>query len=413
MAKELEQVVMHVFPGLRPGGGPSGYGFNLQKALHFYGMDNKELVPIGILAPKGKNSSKPETTSGRFNFVRKLPPWLAAFLLFIRYKQVSKNFFKYSGFSSSALNQMRLARVLVFHDFKLAKAYLTQIGKQPNQKVLVMSHSPTNLSAEIIENWRASIGPSSIWEKIYKVLAEEEFKTLISCDGLITPCVHSISHYFNEDPKKREQVLSLPIYEILSGVDEKRATKDRQEVLSSLGISLGSKVIGFFGRHHPHKGYDIFCQAAQLAYEANDKELFFLSAGSGPIPSPRNIPNFKDLGYITSGLENIIAAVDLVVVPNRVNYFDLLILEAMSLGKIILTTPVGGALCIKSSGIFFLKDLSPYSLYHESKRLLADPLIAKMGAENREMYLKEYTLQRFAERHIQLANALLCNVDSL
>ncbi len=401
----LEPIVLHVFPEIRPGGGPSGYGFNLQRALATYTTDTP---PIRILAPKQYAIGKPQKVSWRFNLLRKVPRGLAAYLLLARYWWASKNVLRIMGFSPNALEEVRSAQVLVFHDFRLARAYLSSIGRQPKQKVLIMPHSPTDLSAEIVENWRSSLGPSPVWAKVHRTLAEVEFQALLSCDGILVPCVHSLASYFSDDSKKREQLLSLRIYEVLSGVEERRAFRSREEVLTSLGISPDRKVIGFFGRYHPHKGYDLFSQAAQLAHQSGDQELFFVSAGSGPLASPKGLPNYKDLGYVTSGLGDLLAAVDLVVVPNRVHYFDLLVLEALSLGKVVLTSPVGGALCLKAPGIFLLEEISPNSLYLRSKSLLANPSsMAKLGAANRQVYLEKYTLERFAERHILLAHELL------
>lgn len=406
---ELIPKVVHVFPGLRPGGGPPGYGFNLQQALALVGADETVAVlsppqPAGVGNTGGSGSSQ---ISKKFQLSQRLPPWISGPLVALRTMNVLQNAFRYFGFTRNLEKEIETAKVVVFHDYRLASTYLRMQAKHPAQKVLIMPHSPTDLASELVENWRGYFGSSRVWSIIRRILMRIELRALLSSDGLVVPCRNALEHYFQDMPERRA-LFQLPIYEIKTGVPERTARRSRDEVLAQWGIPSESKVVGFFGRRHPHKGYDLFCRAAEVAYEKGYKSLIFVAAGRGPLPTPNHLPNFRDLGYLTAELADAVAAVDLVVVPNRVSYFDLFILEAMSLGKAILTSRVGGNLCLDSPGIFFLEELNPESFVSAIVELLSDHTnLEEAGRVNRRIYEEHYSLISFGKRHLEFAQSIL------
>lgn len=406
---ELIPKVVHVFPGLRAGGGPAGYGFKLLQALTLVGADETVTVlspsqPAGVGITGGSGSSQ---SSKKFQLLQRLPPWISGSLVALRTVSVLYDAFRHFGFASDQVKEIRTAKVVIFHDYRLASTYLRMGAKHPAQKVFIMSHSPTDLTSELVENWRGHFGSSWVWSSIRRMLTGMELRTLLGSDGLVVPCRSALDDYF-KGVAGRQALFRLPIYEIKSGVPEQLARRGRDEVLAQWGVPPRSKVVGYFGRRHPHKGYDLFCRAAQLAYEKGYESLIFVAAGGGHLPSPSHLPNFRDLGYLTTELADAVAAVDLVVVPNRVSYFDLFILEAMSLGKAILTSRVGGNLCLGSPGIFFLEELNPESLMSAIVRLLSDPRnLEEAGRVNRSIYEEYYSLRSFGKRHLEFAQSIL------
>ncbi|MEM2045954.1 MAG: glycosyltransferase family 4 protein [Candidatus Bathyarchaeia archaeon] len=270
-----------------------------------------------------------------------------------------------------------------------------------------MPHTPVDATAEYIENWQEIFGSSWVWPIIYRMLAKIELRTLLKSDGLIVPSRSALEDYFKGIPG-RQKLFQLPIYEIKSGVPKLVARRCRDEILPQWGVQPRSKVVGYFGRLHFHKGYDLFCRAAEIAHEEKYENLIFVAAGRGYLPSPHYLPNFRYLGYLTEELADAVAAVDLVVVPNRVSYFDLFILEAMSLGKPVLTSRVGGNLSLDSPGIFFLKELNPKSLLSMILALLSDPrYLEEAGKANQRTYEEQYNLLVFGKRHLEFAQSIL------
>lgn len=404
----LARKVIHVFPGLRRGGGPAGYAYNLSKALQMVadvgaGNTVEILAPTQDILTEVKPPSHP---SWKFALLKRMPAWLGGPILAARTASFRWNALVYFGFSRSDVEKMKTAGVVVFHDFRLASAYLH--GVPEGQKVYIMPHTPTDHASELVENWRIELGETKVWSFIHHQLMRMELGTYLMSNGLLVPCRRALDGYFANLQGAGEMLRRLPIHELKSGVDSLKVSRDRDEVLAQLGVPPGRKVVGFFGRRHPHKGYDVFCKAAVLAHERGYKNIVFVAAGAGPLPSPEGLPNFKDLGFLTDNLGDLVAAVDLIVVPNRVSYFDLFILEALSLGKPILTTGVGGNSCIDAPGIFFLEVLSSEFLLEEALRLLSSPaMLEQAGRANRDYYLNRYTLEAFGRRHLEFAQKVL------
>ncbi len=404
---KLTPKVVHVFPGLRPGGGPAGYGFNLLQALTLVDADETMTVLFPSQLASAGTSGQPSQISRKFLLLQRLPSWISGPLVALRTMSIAQNAFRYFGFTRDQLKEITTAKVVIFHDWRLASTYHRMRVKHPAQKILIMPHSPTDSTSELVENWRGHFGSSRVWSIIRRILTGMELRTLVISDGLVVPCRSALAHYFEGIPERRS-LFELPIYEIRSGVPERIPKQDRNQVLAHWGIPSEVRVIGYFGRRHPHKGYDLFCRAAEVAYKKGYTNFMFVAAGGGYLSSPTHLPNFRDLGYLTTELADAVAAVDLVVAPHRVSYFDLFLLEAMSLGKAILTSPVGGNLCLGSSGIFFIEEPNPENLVSAIVRLLNDPgKLEEAGRVNRRIYEENYSLTQFARRHLEFAHFIL------
>lgn len=406
MNEGLEPIMVHVFPAIRQGGGPAGYGFNLRSALLRSRSPGKELLKIVSPDEDERASHQGNSPSRKFRLLQRAPGCFSACLLLVLEQRARKHSLESLGFSSESVELIRRAKAVVFHDCRLLGSYLRQFGKSPGQQVLAMSHAASGLSAELVRSWRAYMRPSRAWERVHALLAADELRTYLLADGLIVPDRHSLDVFFSEHPK-RSLLLKLPIYEVPSGVARPNQAQDRGTVLRSLGIPLGKKVVGFFGRHHPDKGYDHFCECARIAWDRGYEDLYFLSAGAGPLVSP-DLPNFKDIGFISVALGDVIGAVDLVVSPSRVSYFELGILEAMALGRPVLMTRIGMGKSLKAPGVFAIDEVTGSSLLDTILELTKDThQLARRGEENIPVYFREYGLDAFAQRHVGLAKRLV------
>lgn len=409
--RELVSKVIHVFPGLRRGGGPHGYAFFLQQAL---GMVEEANDFIEILVPASarlnkSGHSKPWWESPLVGPLMKMPSWLLEVVLGVRQAYVAKNAFRRLGFTKDQIGKLRQMKVIIFHDYRLAFSYIRNYGVRPGQAVFLMPHSPTDHSSEIIENLRGILGNSVVWESLYRRIVRLEFEVFQNVKGVVAPCSNALESYFAQLMDYRSFLQKMPIYEVKTGVQGLKATEGRSKVLGHWGIPPDARIVGYFGRKHPHKGFDLFVRAAELAYEKGWRGVWFVSAGEGFLPSPKHLPNYVDLGYLNAEqLANAVAAVDIVVVPNRVSYFDLLILEAMSAGKVVLTTPVGGNVCFGAPGVLFVEKVSAEDILESVEKLLSKyNLLEHLGRENRRIFEQEYGLSAFAKRHLSLAQTLL------
>lgn len=84
--------VLHVFPALKAGGGPAGYGMNLHNALLEQQQDDKVIAILYPVISVNKNSGP----SKNFILLKKLPK-LIQFLIILRQtiKSLKKCFFSF------------------------------------------------------------------------------------------------------------------------------------------------------------------------------------------------------------------------------------------------------------------------------------------------------------------------------
>lgn len=155
--------------------------------------------------------------------------------------------------------------------------------------------------------------------------------------------------------------------------------------------------IAFVGRYVSHKGYDLFCDAAELVCMTTPGVEFY-SFGDGPIK--RESAHVTRMGW-RSDVLNFLKDVDIVAVPNRIAYYDLLPLECAAFGKPLVMTAVGGS-------NDQLRDLPDSVACHDicAGKLASSIQVAieklrkdsSWGRRNRQAYEKNFTISEFARR---------------
>ena len=121
---------------------------------------------------------------------------------------------------------------------------------------------------------------------------------------------------------------------------------------------------------------------------------------------PKN-ERWHELGYI-SDAQNLMNASDVIVIPNRNTYFDLVILEALSLGKIVITSNTGGNIDISKD----TDALVLFDNYEDESLFRAISEIKNMSKDNRNeleeaalhFYKENCTEQIFANNYIRIIN---------
>ena len=93
----------------------------------------------------------------------------------------------------------------------------------------------------------------------------------------------------------------------------------------------------YLGRRAPIKGFDVVLESFQNAYRT-DPSLRLLLVGRG---EPVQSPGVVDIGY-SEDPASWLAACDYLVSANRQSYFDLSVMEALSLGTPMIIACTGG-----------------------------------------------------------------------
>jgi GT2 family glycosyltransferase len=158
----------------------------------------------------------------------------------------------------------------------------------------------------------------------------------------------------------------------------------------------------------PRKGQDIFVKAlAKLPREFQQRAHFEIA---GRILDPDFWPTVEPIANgiknlsVTGALSHVeaiakLSAADVIVSPSRDEAMPTVtILEAMSLGKAIITTTVGGALETFTEGenALLVRPEAPELLAMAIRRLIEDPrLVRELGQKARRTYEENFTIERF------------------
>jgi glycosyltransferase involved in cell wall biosynthesis/protein-tyrosine-phosphatase len=140
------------------------------------------------------------------------------------------------------------------------------------------------------------------------------------------------------------------VVSIHNGVELRKVRAERKghEVRQELGIGQGRPLIGTVGRLSPVKGHADFLRAARLILRV-ERAARFLIVGDGPLRGElaglaRQLQIDHACTFVgtRSDVADLVAAMDIFVLPSLDEGIPMALLEAMALGKPVVATAVGG-----------------------------------------------------------------------
>ena len=139
------------------------------------------------------------------------------------------------------------------------------------------------------------------------------------------------------------------------------------------------------------------------------KDIYFLIAGKeGPIYSLKN-NRWIEIGWTTDP-HSLIAASDIFVLPNHETYFDLILLEVLSLGIPIVMSNTGG-------NRYFQKFYEKGLMFYDSLPTAIDKILlikkmtqserANIGKDLIELFNRDFTVQKFAANYVKIITKIV------
>lgn len=376
---------------LKPKGGPAGYLFNLRDGLEQIGAEGYEFLPPAATAVTS-NKFLQYVVPHRLKDVRRLRSLIA---LPQRYEEPTVDYGQYECIHFHSTEDLYLCR-------KALKDY--------DGKVLLTSHSPCVYYKELISR----LDPKDVEKHTeeLRLLETIDCYSFERADYVIFPCSEAEEPYFHTwnayaGIRDERKLRYLP-----TGIRGCTIKVCRENIRNRYGIPTDAFVVCYVGRHNEIKGYSDLVEAAPEILA--DENTWVLVAGKPGVITAPNHPRWLEAGW-TDDPHSIISAADVFVLPNRETYFDLVLLEVLSLGQVVLATRTGGNKyfeSFKSSGIRLysgknelIDDLNQIRAVTISER-------AMWGAENKNVFESGFSLENFARSYTLLLDGI-CNRNDI
>lgn len=275
-------------------------------------------------------------------------------------------------------NNCNKYKYIFFHDCYTFKTVAPFISSK--QTVIIQSHSPELPSEEQIANGAPKY--------MIEFIREAEMEAFKRADVIVFPNVDILPLY------EKVLVSQNNIRYLLSGC------KPPSELRT---FPLDREKVNFLylGRRTNVKGFDIVLKAFRKAY-IKRKDIQLIIGGKGPEITE---PGVCDIGFTTSST-NWFASVDHVFNANRKSYFDLSVMETLSVGTPITMTTNFGHRYFKDKGPGIIDFNSLDELIYimiNSQKTIESKTLRNL---NRSLFEHELTDKQYYQRFLAFANEL-------
>jgi len=368
------------------GGGPSSYLFNLCKGLE----NNADGAMVRFISRGISENSEALKARESFNKVAAFSAWAAA-LSFFLYNKI-----KYSEFWKNK-KEIKSADILHFHNV-LDCIFLKKAAGKNCIKILTV-HTPESIANEIPkDNFKA---------KILGKMRETEMAAFEWANVYLYPCQGALDAHLEIFPYLSDNIKKKKVVFCPTGTEKLEILESREKIREKFGIPQDAFVISFTGRHIKVKGFDLLANSVSEISKTG-KKIYLLTAGKGEL-----VEYFKNNSVLsgiwhhidwTEAPGDIINASDCFVLANRTAFFDLALLEALSVGVPIITTNVGGSTFVigKSRGIIPAKpEIGDITEKISGVIKMSQAERSELGRQNIFSFQQNFTIEAFAKNYIK------------
>lgn len=376
---------------LEPKGGPAGYLYNLKKGLEE--CRKQENLPVDI----SFYSNMPSGIENNSELRKRIPKRLLEFRRALNDARFLRKKFPID-------NGMFAYDIIHFHSAE--KMYLCRdFLNQYHGKVILTSHCPCGIYKERID--KLNPFDYKLMRNQIDKLEELDRYAFERADYIIFPCKDAEEPYFNTWPRytsirKDEKYRYMP-----TGIIACHAIINRENYRKKYGIPNDAFVISYVGRHNEIKGYTDLRQMGEQVLK--DPNTYFLIGGKEEPIKGLNNDRWIEVGWTTDPY-SLIAASDVFVLPNRETYFDLVLLEVLSLGIPVVLSDTGGNKFFKKYDLKGLKYFSSVDQGVEAIKcfqLMDKQIRKKAGEKLAELCETEFSVKEFAHRYIQIISEIV------
>lgn len=382
---------------LAPTGGPAGYLYNVYKELNLKQIDTIDFLD-------NKNSK----LKMFFRKVIEKSPKLIKKIHSKYAQNYGKKLIKNIFYKPNYVSSVNLEEYDIVHFHSALSMYMVQDSLKDYKGIVILtSHSPKVSYLQIIDNINKK-NKEKYKNEILKLSIIDEY-AFNRADYIHFPCVEAEECYYNTwsqykdiHEKNKEKYIYIP-----TGIYPVKISENKESIREKYNIPKDAFLISYVGRHNEVKGYDKLKEIGEKIIRKH-KNVYFLVGGKEEPMKGLSDKHWIEIGW-TNKPHDLINASDLFILPNKETYFDLILLEVLSIGKTVLATNTGGNKYFKkfkNSGIFYYDYYNTDEAINIIEKLMNEDL-SKLDKENKKIMEENFTVSIFVDKYIKMLKCLL------
>lgn len=382
---------------LKPVGGPSGYLYNLYNQLL---KDNVDC--IHFIEEYDKINIKDYLKKFLYKN-KKLYNYL--------YTKHNRNKVLRDVNSNSHYSRVDLSKYDVVHFHGSLSMYCVKDSLKDYKGIVIFTtHTPKVSYKEIIED--NTLKEDYIkYKEQYDDLKKIDEYAFNRADYIVFPVEEAEECYYNTWPEYEEirKKNKNKIHYIPTGINPIKVEETKEETRDKYNIPKNAFVISYVGRHNEIKGYDKLKKFGEkILNDPKYSNVYFLIGGKESPLQGLNNERWIEVGW-TNKPYTIMNCADLFILPNRETYFDLILLEVMSIGKPVFLSNTGGNKYFhryKDSGLIYY-DINNFD---EALSILKKTINRKdlntLGDKNKKIFNENLTIEIFSKNYLSFINKI-------
>jgi L-malate glycosyltransferase len=252
-----------------------------------------------------------------------------------------------------------------------------------------------------------------------------KYKTLIY-SNINRMALNAFDYYITVSDNFKDMLINRgfdkdKIFVVYNGIDFKREGNDfnKKDIIENYNLKDAGQYVTMVARFHPVKGHRVFLEACKAVLE-NFKDVCFILVGDGAVKNEmeeyaRELSINESVKFVGfQKPDDFLGLSSFTVLTSFTESFPLAILESAAYKKTVVSTDVGGISRLIKDGEngYLVKPGDSLELACRMVCLLKNPdTAAKFGERLYGKASKNYSLESFTERYLEIYNSVLAGRD--
>lgn len=391
-------------------GGPPTYLYNLKQSVVNNKLGDSIIFLADLIsAQDSKENKKIQRTQYRRQFLKKIFEEFGKknnlfnnLIIFLFIMRLWFGIYTVNKFIRSSLNTYNYIHFHSVFTMCLCKKMLRQF----KGKIILTTHCPELPHLEYLHDLGISL--KNVWRINLKYLELFEKIAFAKADYMIFPCKEALESYYNTDEYFENIITENKVKYLPTCIMPASYKLPRNSIRSKYGIAESEVVLIFIGRHNVIKGYDLLLEFGKYVLSNYNNVTFVIAGKQYPLEGLHN-DKWLEIGW-TDDPYSLINASDLFILPNKETYFDLILLEVLSLGKSVLLSYTGGNKYFERynlTGLMYFEKCNITDMIDVFEKNYKNvQLWDSYGSLNKKMFEDNFNINMFSDNYANIINEL-------